>query len=190
MGERQQKEEECLRPCLTRPESDDLCGIVKGSDEHRSKEVDEHPDYLRAYRSADGSESRALLGAVILPGSKVLADEGSKGHGEAGNRQEAEALNLRVSAASGDSHLSELVDISLNKHVRNGNDGILESGGQPVGKNPLKHILFDMDFPEGDPELFRAAQQLAQTKAYADELGDNRRKGGSAHPMMEHADEN
>ena len=30
----------------------------------------------------------------------------------------------------------------------------------------------------------------ANINQFGDELGDNRRKGGSAHPMMEHADEN
>ncbi len=158
VGERQQEEEERLRPRLARPKGDDLRCIVESGNQQRRKEIDDYPDHLRTNSCTDDAESCALPGAVIFSGPKVLADEGGKRHGEAGNRQEPKTLHLRVCAASGHSHLAELVDICLNKHVRNRNNGILESGGQPIGKNPLQHIFFKMNFPEGNPEFLRASE--------------------------------
>ena len=96
VGERQQEEEERLRPRLARPKGDDLRCIVESGNQQRRKEIDDYPDHLRTNSCTDDAESCALLGAVIFSGPKVLADEGGKRHGEAGNRQEPKTLHLRV----------------------------------------------------------------------------------------------
>lgn len=132
MGESQQKEKEGLCPGLSCSKGDDFGSIVESGNQQGRRKIDEHPDDFRADDGTYHSEGCALLGSVIFTRTQILADEGGKSHGEAGDRQKAEALYLGVGAAAGDSHLSELVDICLDEYIGNGDDGILEAGGQTV----------------------------------------------------------
>ncbi len=69
---------------------------------------------------------------LILSGAEILAYERGQGHGKAGDRQKSEAFDLRIGAASSHRHFPETVDIGLDHHVSQRNNGVLETGRETV----------------------------------------------------------
>ncbi len=189
MREGEQEEESGLCVRLPGAEGDDLGGIVERGDQLRGEQVDEDPDQLSHCGGTCNSEQGSFSGALILSGSKVLAYEGGQSQGEAGDGQEAEALDLRIRAASRDSHLSELVNISLDEYIGNGYDGILKSRRKPVVQKLPEHILIYPYFPDRETVFVGASKQLDQAQAYADKLRDHSGKRGGADPEVESSDQ-
>ena len=111
------------------------------------------------------SEPGSLPCPLSLPCAQVLTDEGGESQREAGDRQETESLDLGIRSASCNSHLSELVNISLDEYIRNGYDGVLQSGRESVGQKLSQHLRIDPYLSEREAELCRAVQKLMQAQA-------------------------
>ncbi len=79
MGEREKKEEKCLRARLRCSDGDDFRGAVEGGDQPGDTDIDQQPDQLRDRDCTENAECGAPPGAVIFLRAQVLADEGGEG---------------------------------------------------------------------------------------------------------------
>lgn len=156
MGEGEQEVEERDRPCVGRPVCDHLCRAVECGNQGRNGQVDNDAHKFRCEDGAEDAETCPLFGALVLFCTKVLADEGGQRHSETGDGQKAEAFDLGVGAAAGDSHLAEFVDVGLYHHVGECNDGILKSCGQSVGDHLMEYGEIKADVFYGYTVVFRA----------------------------------
>lgn len=67
---------------------------------------------------------------------------------EAGDGEKTEPLDGGVCPAACHCHFPELVDIGLHHHIGQGDDGILETGGQAVSGDLAQHGAVEAD-PRG-----------------------------------------
>lgn len=111
MREGEQEVEERDRPGVGCPVSDHFRRAVEGGDQDRYGKINKDAHKFRGNHGAEDTEARPLFGALVLFGAQILADESGKRHSEAGDGQEAEALDLGVSAAASHRHLAEFIDI-------------------------------------------------------------------------------
>lgn len=132
MGKCQQEVKQRHGARLRNAEGNDLRIAVEGGDQVRGQDVNADAyEFCKADR-ADDAEVRAFFGTVVFFCPQVLADEGCQRQRKACDRQKAEAFDLGISAAAGDCHFAEAVDIGLDNDVCQGNDGVLQSGRQAV----------------------------------------------------------
>ncbi len=139
MGEGQQEIEKRSNAGMGRAIGDYFRGTIESGNQSGNGEIDTDSHKFCHDDRAENTKPGTLFSPVILPGAQILADERGKGHGETGDRQETEALDLGVGAASCYRHLAKLVDVGLHHHIGQGDDGILKSGRQSVGDDLLKH---------------------------------------------------
>ena len=132
VGKCQKKIEQSHRAGLGRSIYDNLRIIVKGGDEQGREGIDENADELCSDDGAENAKAGSLFRPLILSGAEILAHERGKGHGKAGDRQESEAFDLRIGAASRHRHFPETVDIGLDYHVSQRYNGVLETGRETV----------------------------------------------------------
>lgn len=189
VGEGQQEVEQGVVVGLGHAVGDHLGIPVEGGDQHRREVVDQNAHQLRRGDGAEDAEHRALLGPVVLPGAQVLADEGGHGQGEAGDGQKAEALDLGVGPAARHRHFPEFVDVGLDDHVGEGDDGVLEAGRETVGGDLAQHERIKADHAQINPVLGVGLHQPGQAQQGADELGQDGREGRGAHSQAESCDE-
>lgn len=167
------------------PVRDYLRRAAECGDEYRRKTIDHQADqFCNGYRTEDPEEG-ALFGPVIFFRTQILADKGSEGQGKAGDRQEPEAFYLRIRAAAGYRHFSELIDVRLHHHVSQRDNGILQSCGKTVGNDLPQDQNIDPDPGKVYPVFLRAFHQLPQTEKSADKLGDNSSQGSGAYAEVE-----
>ncbi len=144
-GEQEIEERDCSR--VGRSVCDHLRRAVECGDQGRYGYVDHDAHKLRSDDGTEDAEARPLFGALILSRTEILTDKGGQRHGETGDGQEAEALDLGVCAAAGHSHLAEFVDVGLYDHIGEGDDGILKPGGQTVGDHFPEYGKIKTDAP-------------------------------------------
>ena len=78
--------------------------------------------------------------------AKVLADEGGYCHGEGHYRNENEAFDFGIGTAARHCNIAEGIDIGLNDHVCDGDDGVVDSGRDSLMKDFLKPCEIETDF--------------------------------------------
>ena len=176
-------------PGLAHPVGQHLRVAVEQADELRGPQPDHQADDLRQDGGAQDAEPCSLLHPVHLPGPQVLADKGGQSHGEAGDREEGEALDPGVGAAARHGVVSEGVDVALNDDVGQADDGVLDTGGQAEANDLLEGVLFDPQAPDLDLVDLAGSEEAAQNQYHGDHLGDHRGRGGGAHPPVEHRHE-
>ena len=189
VGEGQEEEKERGGAGLGHTDTNDLRIGVEGGDELGSKEEHRHTDELGQHHRGPDAEPRPLPGPLVLRGAQVLADKGGEGHGEAGDGQEAEALDLGVGAHPGHGQLPEGVDVGLDHYVGKGDDGALEPGGQAHLDDLTEKPGRKTHLPQVQPVVPVGAEQLDETEKGTDQLGDHRGDGRPLHPHAKAPDE-
>ena len=162
---------------------------VEQGDQEGGQGEDGHSDELRQHGAADEAELHALAHPVEAPGADVLADEGGQGQGEAGDREEGEALNLAVGAAAGHGRGAEGVDIGLDDHVGQGDHRALHTGGDAQRDHLAEHGSLKADAPPVHPVACPGAGEPAEGQEGAEDLAEDGGQGGGAHPPVEHRHE-
>ena len=135
VGERQQAVEQADGACLQHAQLDDLRRPGEQLYQPRRPQIGGHADDLRNDGCRRDAENSALSGTGLHARAQILPHIGGDGHGEAGDGQEGEALDLGVRAVGGGGHLAEGVDVGLHHHVGKADDGILNTGGQTVAQD-------------------------------------------------------
>ena len=187
MGEGQQKVEQRDGAGLQHAQGQHRRRFGEQADQRRSGQIRQYADDLGNDGRRQDAEPRTTAGPLLLSRAQVLADVGGDGHGEAGDRQEGEALDLGVRAVGRHGVLAEGVDVGLHHHVGQGDDGVLHPGGQAVAQNLPQQRAVD---PQGAPaELENGALlgQVQQAQHHADRLGDDGGDGCRPHAPAEHA---
>lgn len=184
----QQEEERRRRALMHHAEGDGFRIAGEQADQLRGEDEDQQGDGLRNRHRAENAHANPLLHAVIRLCAEVLADEGGQRHREAGDGQEAEALDAAVRAAARHGRRAELVDVALHDDVADGDDAVLQTGGQAVLQNFEERAPVKADFPQADAVRAFAAHQAEQAKRHAHQLGNGRRRGGGPYAHVEHAD--
>jgi len=124
----------------------------------------------------------------VKPGTEVLPDKSRQRHGEAGNRQEREALQLGVRAVGRHGDLAEGIDVGLDNDVCKADDGVLHAGRQAVADDLTEHFAVDMQLFQLDLIDRTLLHQMDHAQDHADGLRDRRGDGSRPHAPMERAD--
>ena len=144
----EQEVKQCDGACLTRAECYDLRVAVEKRNQRRDRYVNDDSDELGERYPAENAETRAFFCAFIFFCSEVLADKCRKSHREAGDRKKAESLDFCVGSAACDCHLSERVDIRLDKYICKRDHGVLQSARKTVADDLPEHERINADTPE------------------------------------------
>lgn len=107
--------------------------LIKDSNQLWGKNPAENTHQFCKNRGGQNTNQHALFDTVILVGTEILTNEGREGLGKTGDRQEGKALNFGIGAAACHGSLAEAVDIGLHHQIGNGDDRVLNTGGQAVG---------------------------------------------------------
>lgn len=126
---RQQEEERRGCALVHHAEGDGLRVTGEQADELRGEDEDQQGDGFCDRHRAENADADAFFHTVIRLCAEILADERGQRHREAGDGQEAEALDAAVRAAAGHRRRAELVDVALYDDVRDGDDAVLQTGG-------------------------------------------------------------
>ena len=185
MGKCQQAVEQRDRMSLGGAVPDDLGIIVECGNKHGSQYVDADPDDLGKDDRADDAKPGAAFYPVEFLGAKILSDEGGQRQSKAGDGQEAEALDLGVSATAGYRHFTKAVDIGLDDDIGKGNDGILQSCGQAVGNDHFQVAAGKTDLPQGYAVILLGPHKSAQAQQGTDKLGNDGGQRRRAHAPVE-----
>lgn len=167
VGEGQQEVEKSCSPGLEGSIPDDLGGSVEGRDHVRNEEKHGHTYQLCQGDGAEHAEPGSFFHPVISFCTDILAGKGSHGEGEAGHRKESKAFHLGVGAAAGHGHFSEGIDVGLDHHVGQGDDGILKACRKTVGDDLPEHKTIHADLFQGNPVFLRTSQELPETEGGA-----------------------
>ena len=124
----------------------------------------------------------------MKPCAEVLPNEGRQRHGEAGDRQEREALQLGVRAVGRHGDLAEGVDVGLDNDVCKADDGVLHAGRKTVADDLTEHFAVDMQLFQLDLIDRTLLHQVDHAQDHADGLRDRRGDGSRPHAPMERAD--
>ena len=87
----------------------------------------------------------ALLHPFEVAGTVVLAHKGGGRHAEAGDGQDVEAVDLHVGGKARHGGGTVAVDAGLDQHVREGDDHVLDAGGQADADDAGGHPLVGTD---------------------------------------------
>ena len=189
MGESQQAVKQADGAHMLYAEGNRLRRVAEQADKLGSKQVGQQTHHLRHDAAAGDAEAHALFHPVVLSGAQVLPHEGGEGLGEAGHRQEGEALQLGVGAAARHGRLAKGVDIGLHHHIGHRDDAVLHAGGQTVFQNVQQALFIKADLLKGDPVGGIHPQQVEAAQQGADPLGDGGGDGGGAHAEAQHRHE-
>ena len=135
VGEGQQTVEQADGPRLQHAQPDDLRRAGEQGHQPRRRQIGDDADDLRNDGCRRDAENSALSGTGLHARAQILPHIGGDGHGEAGDGQEGEALDLGVRTVGSGGHLAEGVDIGLHHHVGKADDGVLNTGGQAVAQD-------------------------------------------------------
>ena len=177
VGQGQQAVEQGAGSGLLDAEPDGVGLGGKGPGQQGRSDKDQHSYDLCQDDGAEHTESGALLGTLILLGAQVLADKGGDGHGKTGDGQEGKALDLGIGAAARHGHLAKGVDIGLDHHIGQSDDGVLEAGGQAVLDDELQGGQIKTDFSQLHLLGLIGTHQPDQAQEEADKVGDDGGQG-------------
>ena len=156
----------------------DLWLTVEEANQMGRKEVKTDAHELCKNGGTTDAEKHTFFDPVIFLGAKILADKGRKCLGKTGDRQESEAFYFRVGAAAGHGSFAKAVNIGLDHHIGNGNNGILNTGRKTVSDDLTEAGPVETDLPDLQLIGLRGAQQLDTAQRRADSLGDGGGQGG------------
>ena len=184
MGQGQQEVEQGLHPGLADAVGHHLRCVAEQGDEVGGQQEEQHADDLRQAHRQPHPQLGPLLDPVVLPGPQVLADEGGHGHGQAGDGQKDEALDLGIAAAAGHSIVPEGVDVGLDHQVGDGDDAVLYSAGQTQVEHLLHYSPIRAQPLRGDRHHEPAAHQVGKAQDGAHRLTDGGCEGGPGDPPV------
>ena len=187
VGKCQQEIEERNRTRLCGSIGDYFGIIVKCSYEYRRKGINQDTHQLGHSDGAEDAETCAFFRSVIFFCPQVLADKSGHGHGEAGDGKEAEPFDFGIGAAACHGHFAEAVDIGLHYNISDGNNGVLEAGGQAVLNNLLQEKEVKTDFTDMHPVILRASGKADDTQSRTHKLGNDGCQRRAAHAKTEYA---
>lgn len=146
------------------------------ADELRGEDEDQQGDGFCDRHRAENADADAFFTRSYAFAAEILADERGQRHREAGDGQEAEALDAAVRAAAAIAARAELVDVALHDDVRDGDDAVLQTGGQAVLQNLTKRAPVETDLAQIDAVGAVAAHQADHAQAHAYQLRNGRRR--------------
>lgn len=114
----------------------------------------------------------ALLHAVGLARAVVLAHEAGTGHVEGGHAVVDEVVGVGGGGVALDHEGVEGVDARLNEEVRDGEDGVLEPGGQTESKDAFGHGGVELGLFEIEGVAVLHLGQGVEDEPRRDALGD------------------
>ena len=188
VGKGQEAEEQRLHMGLPHADLNDGGVVLENGHERLCQQEQHHADALGQRCGADDAEAHALLHALILMCTEVLADEGRQRHREAGDGKEGKALELGIGAAARHGVRAEGVDVALHDDVCEGDDGILYAGGQAKVDNLLEHRQMEANLAQAHTVDRVIVAQAEDAQAEAHELRNTRGQCGRPDPPMEHTD--
>ena len=188
VGECQQAVEQADDPCLQHAQLNDLRGTGEQPHQPRRRQIGGDTDELGDDSRRRDAEDGALSGTGLHTRAQILAHIGGDGHGEAGNGQEREALDLGIRAVGRRGHLAEGVDVGLHHHVGKADHRVLDTGGQAVAQDLPQQRAVQ---PQGRQlQLIDGALlgQMDDAQHGAERLGDDggQRRGPHAPPQHRH----
>ena len=151
------------------------------------EEVHEHTGDFRENHGGDDSEQRALFGPGDVSCPQILTDIGGKGHAHGRDGQKGEALNLGVGPLAAHGAGPEGIDVGLNDHVAQADDGVLNPGGQALADDSGRHLPVIPQRTEAQPQMFlRLPAHSCKAQHHAEPLGNHRGNGRAGDAPMEH----
>ena len=119
----------------------------------RRRRQDEQGDRDKDHdRLREGDRDKGpAVGAFLIAGPHVLADEGGRGHGHALHGQHHELIQLVVAAPACHAGRAEIVDIGLDKDIGDRGDDRLDPGGHADRKDLAGHRWVDMEVAPDEP---------------------------------------
>ena len=155
---------------------------VKGCNQHRGGKINDDSYALCHNKTADNTEAGAFFCSVILFGPKILADKGSQRHRKAGDRKKTKPFYFGIGAASGYCQFAKAVDIRLDNHICQRNNGILNACRQSVGNDLAEHNRVQLDLSQRHPVFLRTFPcQAVQAEEGTDKLGNDRGSCGRSY---------
>ena len=88
----------------------------------------------------------------------------------AGDGQEGKAFKLGIGAAAGNGVFVEHIDVRLDNDIGKGDNGILNTGGQPVANDLAQHGSLDAQTAEAEAVVLAALCQSDNTQHGAQKL--------------------
>ena len=186
VGEGQQTVEQADGPHMPAAKGHHIRLAIEKPDQLRCKDVGNDTNGLRHQDAAGDSKVHTLLYPVVLSGAQILSDKGGQGHGETGDGQKREALDLGIGAAARHGGSAEAVDIGLDHQIGNADDGVLNTGGKTESHDGFQAAGIKPDGPDMHFVCFFGSQQLTETKQRADTLGDGGGQCRCSNPQMEY----
>ena len=151
---------------------DDLWIIVENGNELGSQTVCCQTNQLRQNHGTAQSESYTPLDAAVFPGTQILSDKSGQSLHKTGDGQKSEAFDFGIRTVAGHGSHAKVVDTALDKDVCQGNDGILNAGGQAETDDVLQVLFVEADIPDDEPVGFPGADQPQEAQQSADALGN------------------
>ena len=130
-----------------------------------------------------------LFYPVQPPGTVVLAHKGGGRHADAGHGQDVEAVDLHVSAEPCHGGGTVAVHTGLHQHVGNGDDHVLDAGGQAHPDDAACHAAVQPDAGKLHMAGVVGLHQKAQAQHAGDQLAQVGGDGGTGHPHFQPGDE-
>ena len=185
VGECQQEVEQADGPGMHASVGDHLGGVIEECNELGCEEIGCNTDQLCQNAGAGNTESDTFFHPVVLVSAQILAHKGGQGHGKAGDGQKCETLNFGVGTAAGHGGGAEAVDIGLNHHIGNADDGILNAGGQTEPDDGFETAEIEADGPDIQTVGFLDPHQMDEAENHADTLGKGGGQSGRAYTQLQ-----
>ena len=172
------------------------CAIVNGSrglgentDQFRRKYIGQHTHQLCHDQGAGDAKADAFFHPVVLPCAQILSREGAQALAEAHHRQEGEAFQLGIGAATVDGIGAKGENVGLHHHIGQGNNGILNGRGQTVADDLLQAVPVEADLFQIQTGRTLGTHQVDAAEQRADALGNGGSQCGSAHAKTHYTHE-
>ncbi len=185
VGEGQEEVEQADGPGVGHAVGDDLRAAVEGGNQQGREDEDAQPDGLGQQGTAQQPEPDAGADPVIAPRPDVLAYKGGQGHGKAGDRQKGKALDFAVGTAARHGRRAEGVDVGLDDDVGQGDDRVLNAGGNTQIDDLPKHIAVKAYLPPGQAVAVPGVGELAESQEGAEGLAEDGGQSRAGHAPAE-----
>ena len=133
--------------------------------------------------------SHPALHAVQLACAEILAHKGGGRHAEAHHRQDVETVNLHVRRKARHGRCTVAVHAGLHQHVGEGDDHVLDAGGQADADDAARHLAVGPDVPQRHAVIRLHPGQKPQRQHAGHQLADIGGKGRALHAHLQHRDE-